>query len=82
MGILGRRLGLKVREPRRPMSRSGMRRRELVGSLKMRRRAHFARMVIAETEKESRVTDLVFTLVTIGFFLVAIGYLRGCERLR
>ncbi|HZV88850.1 MAG TPA: hypothetical protein VFF95_14970 [Candidatus Binatus sp.] len=46
------------------------------------RRAHFAKMVIAETEKESRVTDLVFTLVTIGFFLVAIGYLRGCERLR
>jgi hypothetical protein len=39
-------------------------------------------MVIAETEKERRVTDLVFTLVTIGFFLVAIGYLRGCERLR
>jgi hypothetical protein len=33
-------------------------------------------------EKESRVTDLVFTLVTIGFFLVAIGYLRGCERLK
>jgi hypothetical protein len=33
-------------------------------------------------EKESGVRDLVFTLVTIGFFLVAIGYLRGCERLK
>jgi hypothetical protein len=33
-------------------------------------------------EKESRVRDLVFTLVTIGFFFVAIGYLRGCERLK
>jgi succinate-acetate transporter protein len=38
--------------------------------------------VIAGTEKESRVTDFVFTLVTIVFFLVAIGYLRGCERLK
>jgi hypothetical protein len=31
---------------------------------------------------EKSVRDLVFTLVTIGFFLVAIGYLRGCERLK
>jgi hypothetical protein len=38
--------------------------------------------VLTETKKESRVRDLVFTLVTIGFFLVAIGYLRGCERLK
>jgi len=28
------------------------------------------------------VRDLLFTLVTIGFFLAAIGYLRGCERLK
>jgi hypothetical protein len=33
-------------------------------------------------KKESRVRDFIFTLVTIGFFLVAIGYLRGCERLK
>jgi hypothetical protein len=33
-------------------------------------------------KKESRVRDFFFTLVTIGFFLVAIGYLRGCERLK
>ena len=32
--------------------------------------------------KETRVTDLIFTLVTIGFFVIAIGYLRGCERLK
>lgn len=32
--------------------------------------------------KEKSVRDLVFTLVTIVFFLVAIGYLRGCERLK
>jgi|HubBroStandDraft_1064217.scaffolds.fasta_scaffold478698_2 hypothetical protein len=31
---------------------------------------------------ENSVRDLAFTLVTIGFFLVAIGYLRGCERLK
>ena len=33
-------------------------------------------------EKESGVRDLVFTIVTIGFFLMAIGYIRGCERLK
>jgi len=33
-------------------------------------------------EKEAGVTDLVFTLLTLGFFLLAIGYLRGCERLK
>jgi succinate-acetate transporter protein len=33
-------------------------------------------------EKETGVTDLVFTLLTLGFFLLAIGYLRGCERLK
>jgi hypothetical protein len=32
--------------------------------------------------KEKSVRDLVFTLATIVFFLVAIGYLRGCERLK
>jgi hypothetical protein len=44
--------------------------------------AHVLREGHRETEKESRVTDFVFTLVTIVFFLVAIGYLRGCERLK
>jgi hypothetical protein len=43
---------------------------------------HILREVMAETEKESRVTDFIFTLVTIVFFLVAISYLRGCERLK
>jgi len=33
-------------------------------------------------EKETGVTDLAFTLLTLGFFLLAIGYLRGCERLK
>jgi hypothetical protein len=33
-------------------------------------------------EKETGGTDLVFTLLTLGFFLLAIGYLRGCERLK
>jgi hypothetical protein len=33
-------------------------------------------------EEESRVRDLVLILVTIGFFLMAIGYIRGCERLK
>jgi hypothetical protein len=33
-------------------------------------------------DKECCVRDLIFTLATIGFFLVAIRYLRGCERLK
>jgi hypothetical protein len=46
------------------------------------RRRTSCELFIRETKKESRVKDLVFTLVTIGFFLVAIGYLRACERLK
>jgi hypothetical protein len=49
---------------------------------KVGRRRTSCEKVIAGTEKESRVTDFVFTLVTIVFFLVAIGYLRSCERLK
>ena len=26
--------------------------------------------------------DLVFILVTIGFFAIAMGYVRGCDRLK
>ena len=26
--------------------------------------------------------DIVFLAVTIGFFLVALGYVRGCDRLK
>jgi hypothetical protein len=32
--------------------------------------------------KENPVTDFVFIVATIGFFFLAIGYLRGCEKLR
>jgi hypothetical protein len=28
------------------------------------------------------VADMVFTVLAIGFFVLAIGYLRGCERLK
>ena len=35
-----------------------------------------------ELETGCHVRDLVFTLMTIGFFLFAIGYLRVCERLK
>jgi hypothetical protein len=38
--------------------------------------------LVGRLQKESSVSDLVFTLVTIGFFLVAIGYLHVCERLK
>jgi hypothetical protein len=31
---------------------------------------------------ERRMRDVVFILVTVVFFAVAIFYLRGCERLR
>jgi hypothetical protein len=33
-------------------------------------------------EKENLMRDLAFAVVTIGFFLLAIGYLQGCERLK
>jgi hypothetical protein len=32
--------------------------------------------------EESRVIDVIFILVTIIFFGLAILYLRGCERLK
>jgi hypothetical protein len=28
------------------------------------------------------VEDVVFLALTIGFFLVALGYVRGCDRLK
>jgi hypothetical protein len=28
------------------------------------------------------VSDLIFAIVTVIFFVVAIGYLRACERLK
>jgi hypothetical protein len=34
----------------------------------------------AEPE-EVAVLDLVFVLVTVGFFMLAVGYLDGCARL-
>lgn len=32
--------------------------------------------------ENTAMQDAVFTLVTIGFFLVAIAYVRGCDRLK
>lgn len=26
--------------------------------------------------------DLIFLAITIGFFLLAVGYVRGCEKLQ
>ncbi|MGD0425418.1 MAG: hypothetical protein ABSC10_01750 [Candidatus Acidiferrales bacterium] len=26
--------------------------------------------------------DIVFVLLTVGFFVVALGYVRGCDRLK
>jgi hypothetical protein len=31
---------------------------------------------------ENQMLDLVFVLVTIAFFVVSIGYVVGCDRLR
>jgi hypothetical protein len=31
---------------------------------------------------ESEMQDIVFILVTIGFFAVAMAYVRGCDRLK
>jgi len=36
----------------------------------------------ARFRKERLLADVVFTLVIVAFFAVAILYLRGCERLR
>jgi hypothetical protein len=30
----------------------------------------------------STVADLLFTLMTVAFFVAAVVYLRGCERLK
>jgi hypothetical protein len=31
---------------------------------------------------ENPVADAVFTVLTVGFFVLAIAYLHGCERLK
>lgn len=36
----------------------------------------------AAIEEESIVTDLVFTAATVIFFVLAVGYIHGCERLK
>jgi hypothetical protein len=36
----------------------------------------------ARFRKERLLADVVFTLITVAFFVIAILYLRGCERLR
>jgi hypothetical protein len=35
-----------------------------------------------EQQEESFVADVAFTVATLAFFVVAILYLRGCERLQ
>jgi hypothetical protein len=35
-----------------------------------------------EQQEESFVADVAFTVATLAFFVVAILYLRGCERLK
>ena len=37
---------------------------------------------LARFRKERLLADVVFTLITVAFFVIAILYLRGCERLR
>ena len=32
--------------------------------------------------KEARVLDLIFVALTIVFFLIALAYVRGCEKLQ
>jgi len=38
--------------------------------------------VAGPVAKERAVQDVVFTLVTIAFFLLAIGYVKACEKLK
>jgi hypothetical protein len=35
-----------------------------------------------QQQEESFVADVAFTVATLAFFVVAILYLRGCERLK
>jgi hypothetical protein len=35
-----------------------------------------------EGKGENPVADAVFTVLTVGFFVLAIAYLHGCERLK
>jgi hypothetical protein len=35
-----------------------------------------------DSQKETFVADVAFTVATLAFFVVAIWYLRGCERLK
>jgi len=35
-----------------------------------------------DAQKETFVADMAFTVATLAFFVVAIWYLRGCERLK
>jgi hypothetical protein len=32
--------------------------------------------------EETEMLDLLFLAITVGFFLVALAYVRACERLR
>jgi len=32
--------------------------------------------------KEARVLDLIFVALTVVFFLIALAYVRGCEKLQ
>jgi hypothetical protein len=33
-------------------------------------------------ERGESVADAIFTVLTVGFFVLAIAYLHGCERLK
>jgi hypothetical protein len=37
---------------------------------------------VLDNQKETFVADVAFTVATLAFFVVAIWYLRGCERLK
>jgi succinate-acetate transporter protein len=36
----------------------------------------------ARLELETKMLDLIFIAVTVVFFLIAIAYVRGCEKLQ
>jgi len=43
---------------------------------------HFPRCLHPGNSEGMTMTDLIFIAITIGFFVAAIAYTHGCEKLR
>ncbi|HEX4477268.1 MAG TPA: hypothetical protein VH142_19395 [Polyangiaceae bacterium] len=41
-----------------------------------------AALAVASLEEHEIMADLIFLVITVGFFAVSIAYTHGCEKLR